>query len=76
MDNHRLINSLGASNRRKLLDTFHHRTINDAVKYYTDIKKKKYSDEEKMVAFKLMQEEYNDVIINLRKDKNRYSNQS
>ena len=61
-----IVNSLGVSNRKLLLEVFEHRTINDAVKYYTGVKKKKYTDEEKMNVFKIMQDEYNDVIQHLR----------
>jgi len=63
-----LVNSLGASNKRKLLKAFNHKTINDAIKHYTDIKKRKYTEDEMLHAFKLMQNDYNDVVKNLREE--------
>ena len=59
MENMQLVNSLGASNKRKLLKAFNHKNINDAVKHYTNVKKRKYTDCEKLLAFKLMQDDYN-----------------
>ena len=73
MENSRFINSLGASNKRKLLEEFKHKTINDAIKYYTNVKKRKYTEAEKLLAFKLMQDDYNDALMSYRqeaKDKN------
>ena len=63
--NLRIINSLGAANKKKLLKTFEHKTINDAIKHYTNINKRKYTEEEKLNTFRLMQDEYNDVVRNL-----------
>jgi|GEM_PF-1267341 len=67
-ENFRLITSLGTANRRKLLNTFHHKTINSAIKFYTDVKKRKYTEDEKLHVFKIMQEEYNNIINNFRKE--------
>ena len=74
MENMQLVNSLGASNKRKLLKAFNHKTINDAVKHYTDIRKRKYTEDEKLHAFKLMQNDYNDVVKNLREEQKEKKN--
>ena len=68
MENLSFVSSLGASNKRKLLKAFNHKTINDAVKHYTDIKKRKYTEAEKLHAFKLMQDDYNDIVRNFRQE--------
>ena len=68
MENMQLVNSLGASNKRKLLQAFNHKTINDAVKHYTNVKKRKYTEGDKLLAFKLMQDDYNDVVKNFREE--------
>ena len=68
MDNLQIVNSLGASNKRKLLKAFNHNSINDAIKHYTDVKKRKYTEAEKLLAYRLMQEDYNDIVENLREE--------
>ena len=68
MDNLQLVNSLGTSNKRKLLKAFSHKNINDAIKHYTDVKKRQYTDAEKLLTYKLMQDDYNDVVRNFRQD--------
>ena len=52
--NLRIINSLGAANKKKLLKTFEHKTINDAIKHYTNISKRKYTEEEKEIIISFM----------------------
>ena len=68
MDTLRLINSLGSSNKRKLLKTFNHKNINEAIKHYTDVKKRKYTETEKLNAYQLMQDEYNNIVEIFRQD--------
>lgn len=55
----RLINTLGKSNQRTLLKAFEHRNINNAVKHYTGVTKKKYTEQEKQHAYELMRDDYN-----------------
>ena len=62
MEKLQIVNSLGASNKRKLLKVFNHKTINDAIKHYTDVKKRKYTEAEKLLAYRLMQDDYNDIV--------------
>ena len=57
--NPRIINTLGKSNQRTLLDAFNHRNINNAVKHYTGVTKKKYTEQEKQHAYELMRDDYN-----------------
>ena len=68
MENMQFVNSLGASNKRKLLQAFNYKTINDAVKDYTNVKKRKKTEGEKLLTFKLMQDDYNDVVKNFRQE--------
>ena len=68
MENMQFVNSSGASNKCKLLQALNYKTINDAVKHYTNVKKRKYSEREKLLTFKLMQDDYNDVVENFREE--------
>jgi len=67
MDNLRKINSLGKTNQRTLLRKFNHRNINQAIKHYTGVIKRKYTDIEKNNAYKLMRNEYNQMIDEMRR---------
>ena len=67
------INTLGKRNKSKLLKELGYRTINDAIEAYAtnaDFKKlKKYTDKVKDNTFRLMQNEYNDIIDDLQNQK-------
>lgn len=59
----RRIESLGRTNKSKLLKEFGFRNINEAIEYYDlDVKRRKYSDELKTTAYLLMKNDYNDII--------------
>ena len=66
--NLRIINTLGKDNRRTLLKKFEHNNINEAIKHYTGIVKKQYSDEEKQHVYELMKEDYNKIVRDLQEE--------
>ena len=70
MDNQNLkiVNTLGKSNQRTLLKAFEHRNINDAMKHYTGVTKKKYTEQEKQHAYELMRDDYNAIVRNLQQE--------
>jgi len=59
----RKIQTIGRSNKSKLLNEFGFRNINEAIEYYElDSKRRKYSDMIKNKAYLLMKDDYNDII--------------
>lgn len=59
----RKIQTIGRTNKSKLLREFGFRNINEAIEYYElDIKRRKYSDANKNKAYLLMKDDYNDIV--------------
>lgn len=70
----RRVETLGRTNKYKLLRESGFKTINDAIEYYCSlggltIKRKKYPDELKMLAFEQMRRDYNDIVDRLKSEK-------
>ena len=61
----RKINTLGKTNKSKLMKEFGFKTINQAIQYYSEEvlpKQRKYSDELKNETYQKMMNDYNDII--------------
>lgn len=81
----RKINTLGKTNKSKLMKEFGFKTINQAIQYYSEEvlpKQRKYSDELKNETYQKMMNDYNDIIDiyrneekeNKKKNKTQYKN--
>ena len=67
-ENYRVMNNLGKISKSKLLRVFNHNSIDDAVKYYSNIDKPKFSKNAHDIAYKIMQKEYNNVVKTIREE--------